>query len=180
MDIFEIMESRRSIRSYTDEAVGEERLLKVLEAARLAPSASNKQCWKYIVISDKELLKRLGEAVGYNPDRTAYEKASYMLILCADPEKSSKRDDKQYYMTDAAISMQQLILAAKALGLGTCWVAGFVEKPVKDLLKIPVNIKVVALTPLGFPAESPQSRGRKTMNEMIYYNYWGEATKNLN
>jgi nitroreductase len=173
-DIFEIMEKRRSIRKYTDEAVGEDKLLKVLEAARIAPSAKNRQCWNYIVVKDRALLKRLGEATGYNPDITAYEKASYILVLCADPEMSSKRDNKLYYLTDAGISMQQLVLAATALGLGTCWVAGFVEQPVKELLKIPDNIKVVAITPLGYPDEKPSKRERKPMSEMVYKNFWGE------
>lgn len=166
------MEKRRSIRLYDERPVEKEKLFKVLEAARIAPSANNRQCWNYIIISDRELLKRLGKILDNNPDKTAFEKATYVIAVCADPEKSSKRDDKQYYLTDAAISMQQLILAATALDLGTCWVAGFAEKPVKNLLKIPENFKIVALTPLGYPAENPEMRERKTMEEMVFSNYW--------
>lgn len=172
MDLLEAAASRRSIRQYVDAPVGRETLMKVLEAARLAPSWKNKQCWRYIVVEDTARRLALGEAVGMNPDETAYRAAPYVIVLCALPEDSGNRAGKPYYMTDCGISMQQLVLAAHALGLGTCWVGAFDEDAVRRLLEIPPEVRVVALTPLGVPAESPAARPRKSMEEIVSFEVW--------
>lgn len=172
MDLFEAIAIRRSIRQYTDASVSEEILMKILEAARLAPSWKNKQCWRYIVVKDAARRQALGEAVGMNPSETAYQAAPYVIVLCALPEDSGNRAGKPYYMADCGISMQQLVLAAHALGLGTCWVGAFEEDTVRQLLEIPPEMRVVALTPLGVPAESPAARPRKPMEEIVSFETW--------
>lgn len=172
MDLFEAIASRRSIRQYADAPVSRETVMKVLEAARLAPSWKNKQCWRYIVVEDAARRHALGDAVGMNPGETAYHEAPYVIVLCALPEGSGNRAGKPYYMTDSAISMQQLVLAAHALGLGTCWVGAFDEDAVRRLLEIPPEVRVVALTPLGVPAEKPAARPRKSMEEIVSFETW--------
>ena len=173
MDVFEAMQNRRSIRKYTDQKVSREDLVMVLEAARIAPSWRDMQCWTYIVVSDRQMIAQIGEKLKYNPSRNAHENATYLLVLCADPKLSGDMDGKQYYMTDAAISMQQAMLAAESLGLGTCWIGWFSEEAVKSLLDIPDDVKVIALTPLGFPAESPEQRDRKDLEEIVFSGRWG-------
>ena len=173
MDVLSAIKNRRSIRAYSDAPVSREQLLTVLEAGRLAPSWKNRQCWRYLVVSDPAIKKQLGEAVRMNPDPTSYEKAPYVLVLCADPGGSGNRDGKPYFMTDAAISLEHVILAAESLGLGTCWVGAFSEDPIKELLGIPADMKIVALTPLGVPAQAPDARPRKAMDEIVYENAWG-------
>jgi len=172
MDVKETMKNRRSIRKYDDGAVSEEQLFQILEAAQCAPSWKNMQCWYYIVVSDKDLKRKLGRAVNFNPDRTSYEKAAYVLVLCADPEKSGDRENKPYYLVDAAISFQQAILAATDLGLGTCWVGLFDEQPVKALLDIPENIRIVALTPVGNSAQTRDAKSRRPLDEFVFSNTW--------
>lgn len=174
MEFFQVLQDRRSIRLYSDQPVSHAQLLQVLEAGRVAPSWENKQCWSYIVVSDPALKARLGEAVHYNPDRSAFEKATYVLVLCANPRLSGNMECKPYYLVDAGITLQQVVLAAAALGLGTCWVGWFDEQPVKDLLNIPENLRVVALTPLGYPAQSPGPRPRKALEKIAFENAWGQ------
>lgn len=179
MDLFQAMQNRRSIRAYSDEVVSQEQLLQVLEAGRVAPSWENKQCWSYIVVSDPELKSRLGEAAHYNPDHSAYEKATYVLVLCANPRLSGNMESKPYYMTDAGITLQHVVLAATALGLGTCWVGWFKEEPIKELLGVPENMRVVAITPLGYPAENPGPRPRKALDKIAFENTWGQPLNSI-
>jgi len=102
--------------------------------------------------------RALGEAVGMNPGETAYHEAPYVIVLCALPEGSGNRAGKPYYMTDSAIS--------------TCWVGAFDEDAVRRLLEIPPEVRVVALTPLGIPAEKPAARPRKPMEEIVSFETW--------
>ena len=175
MTVFEAIEARRSIRAYEDRPVPREALMQVLEAVRLAPSWKDRQCWNVIVVTDRETIRALGERLRYNPGRAVYETAPVFLVFTADPEKSGVRDDKPYYMTDIGIAGQNAVLAAQELGLGTCWVGAFTEEPVKELLGIPAELRVPAITPLGYPAEAPAARPRKPMEELAFLERWGEA-----
>lgn len=162
----ETIRSRRSIRKYKTESVSEKDIEHVLEAARLAPSWTNRQCWRYIIVTDENLRKRI-------TTRDWAAQAPVIIVGCADPTKAGDKDGKPYYMLDMGISMEHLVLAATEKGLGTCWIGGqFDEKTVKDALAIPENIRVVALTPLGYPDESPAPKGRKTLEEMTSRNRW--------
>lgn len=148
MDFMDVVAARKSVRSYMDKPVEEEKLSKVLEAARLAPSWANKQCCRYIVVKDKARIQEL--AGGLNG---WLKQAPVIVVACADPKDSGERNSMNYYLVDVGISMQQLVLAATALELGTCWVGAFDEAKIKKGLEIPENVKVVALTPLGYPAD---------------------------
>lgn len=174
MTVLEAIEKRRSIRAYADTPVPREALMRVLEAVRLAPSWKDKQCWNVIVLSEREQILRLGELLRFNPGRSVFDTAPHFLVFTADPEKSGVRDDKPYYMTDIGIAMQNGVLAAEELGLGTCWVGAFTEGPIKELLGVPEQTRIVAVTPLGYPAEAPDARPRKPMNELAFDGQWGK------
>jgi nitroreductase len=173
MDFYKVIEQRKSVRRYSPEVVPEDRLLRVLEAARLAPSWANRQCWRYVIVDDPELISCIA------PVTVKAFGAPMMIVLCADPAQSGQREGKDYYLVDAAISMEHLVLAAAAEGLGTCWVAGRLEEAaVKSALGIPDHLRVVALTPIGFPAEEvPGSAvgasNRKPVNEIAFRNRYG-------
>ena len=148
MEFMDVVTARKSVRGYADREVEEEKLEKVLEAARLAPSWANKQCCRYIVIKDKDKIKELSSVIN-----SWLKHAPLVLAACASPADSGSRNGMDYYLVDVGISMQQLVLAATDLGLGTCWIGAFDEAKVKKLLEVPENVRVVALTPLGYPSE---------------------------
>jgi nitroreductase len=170
LEVFEAVRTRRSIRKYKDKPVEKEKLLKILEAARLSPSASNNQHWHFIVVIDKEIRERLFPA--YNRDW--FVKAPVVIVACSTPSKAwSREDGEEYWKVDAAIAMQSMVLVAHELGLGTCWIAAFKEDKVKDALRIPEEVRPVALTPLGYPAEQKGPvKERKPMEEIVHYEYW--------
>lgn len=175
MDLYQLLESRRSIRRYTEEPVPDETLEKLLHAARLAPSWANKQCWRFIVLSEPERKEKLAASMpDNNPCKRAVAAAPLVIVLCADPEASGKADGKEYYLLDAGLAMQQLMLAAHAEGLGTCWVALFDESPAREACKVPEPYRVVAFTPLGTPARRPSPRPRKELSEIVFHEEWGQ------
>ena len=177
MEFIDVVAARKSVRDFLDKEVEEEKLTKILEAARLAPSWANKQCCKYIVVKDKAKIQDL--AGGFN---SWLKKAPVILAACADPKGSGSHDGMDYYLVDVGISMQQLVLAAADLGLGTCWIGAFDESKVKKILTVPEKIKVVALTPVGYPADAGTrskliktlggTDKRKPLAEMVHQEKW--------
>ena len=182
MDIFEVIKTRKSIRKFTNKPVESEKIEKIMTAAQQAPSWRNGQCWKFIVINDPEKKKELIRCTGtFNGSWLGHEHA--IIVACGNPEQSGVRNDKYYYMVDVAIAMENLVLAATALGLGTCWIGAFDEAKMKTLLKIPNTYRIVAITPLGYPAKKDslmgqiaqrvvKSKNRKPMAEVYSMNNW--------
>jgi nitroreductase len=170
MDMFEVIRTRRSIRKYIDKPVEKEKLLRVLEAARLAPSAVNRQPWDFIVITDPKIKEEMKSAYS----RDWFYSAPVIIVACASPSKAwVRKDGEEYWKVDAAIAMQNLVLAAWAEGLGTCWIGAFDEQEVKKTLGIPPEIRVVAMTPLGYPAEKKEPvTDRKPLSEIVHYDHW--------
>jgi len=162
LELISTIQNRRSIRKYKSDPVSPNDLNFILEAARLAPSWGNQQCCKFIVVTDESLKRIIGAVCNLN----WLAQAPIIIVCCADPPKSGVKGDQEYYMLDAGISMEHLILAATALGLGTCWVGVFKEKLLKRALSVPRNIRVVALTPLGYPDEKPGPTARKSLDEI--------------
>jgi len=170
LDVFEAIKVRRSIRAYKDQPVEKEKLDKVVEAARLAPSAHNNQPCHIIVVSDAATRESLG---------TAYVgqwlmQAPIIIVVCAVPGDAWLRSDgEEYWKVDAAIAMENLVLTATELGLGTCWIAMFDETAAKKALSIPDYVRVVVMTPLGYAAEEkePVTR-RKPLTELIHNDKW--------
>lgn len=165
LDFFETIRNRRSIRKYEDKNVENEKVQKVLEAARLAPSAMNRQPYQLYVVSNKEILARINSAC--NQDW----KAPIMIAMVSLPKEAWVRDDGEaFWKADAAIAMNQISLAAYAEGLGTCWIAAFKENEVKDILGIDSSYRVLLMSPLGYPAENKGVvTNRKTIDSLVRY-----------
>ena len=177
MDLYQVMKERRSVRKYLNEPVPDEKLKRILEAARIAPSWSNLQCWRFVIVGDHERKKTIAASMpDNNPARRAVgETAPLVIVLCADPSESGNPDGKDFYMLDAGLAMQQLMLAAHAEGLGTCWVGWFEEEKVRRACAIPEQYRVVALSPLGIPEKQPSERPRKDLTDIAFSENWGIA-----
>ncbi len=164
MDFLELAEKRYSVRAYQNKPVEEEKIEKVLEAARLAPTAANRQPFRILVIPTRgrqELLRRIYP-------RDWFVQAPYIIGICAVlSEAWVRRDGRSYAVVDATIVMDHLILAATSLGLGTCWVAAFDEEAAKEVLQIPEGWDPVAFTPLGYPADTWQPKRRRPLAELV-------------
>lgn len=150
MDVFEAVKSRRSVRSYLPDPVPKEKLDRILEAARLSPSAMNRQPWHFIVVTDKEKRKSLsaGNFAHFLED------APLVIVGCADRDASLK-----WRVVDTTIAMQTMVIAATSEGLGTCWIGSFNQEKVKGLLGVPPNFEVVALLAVGYAREGPSLTG---------------------
>jgi nitroreductase len=168
MKVLEAIQKRRSIRKYKEEPIPEEVLLRVLEAARLAPSGKNFQPWKFIIVKDKALKKKLAEA---SAGQFFIARAPIVIVGCGFPDNSYDRMGRymKSWSVDVTIALEHLILQAQEEGLGTCWIGSFEEEAVKAVLNVPKEVKVLALTPLGYPDEIPRFRGRKSLDEIISY-----------
>jgi nitroreductase len=170
LDVFEAIKTRRSIRSYQNRPVEQEKLDRILHSAQLSPSAVNFQPWSFIVVKDQVAKNRLSEAY----PRPWFAKAPIIIVTCADPEKAWKRNDgEEFWKIDAAIAMQDIVLTATSEGLGTCWIGAFDEKKAKEALCIPENVRVVAMTPLGYSAEEKgKASERKPLTEIVHNDQW--------
>ena len=160
--MFDAIRKRRSVRSYQDRPVEKEKLEKVLEAARLAPSAKNRQEWRFIVVTDEEKIKMLVDAC---KGQRFVGEAPVVIAGLADPSVS------RWYKVDIGIAMEHMALEAVELGLGTCWIGAFYPEKVKEILDIPDEKEVVALLTLGYPKdEGERITSRKSLNEIVCYN----------
>lgn len=166
MDVFTAIQGRRSIRKYSPRPVEESVLGKVLEAARLSPSANNRQNWKFIVVRDKNTIVKLMEAAG---SQTFVSEAPVILVSCGTDPEGVMMCGQHRYTVDLSIATAYMILEAYEQGLGTCWLGRFDEKKVKEILDIPDAVRVVAVTPLGYPAEMPSPKPRKDFGEIVCY-----------
>jgi len=168
MSVLDIIRTRRSVRKYKDDPVPEEVLARVLEAVRLAPSAKNLQPWKFIVVRDRATKRKLAKAAF---DQYFMSDADIVIAACGFPEKAYPRQGR--YMNswpiDVTIAFEHLILQAEEEGLGTCWIGAFDEAEVKAVLGVPEEVRVLALTPLGRPDESPRERDRRPLEEIVSY-----------
>jgi len=164
MDVLRAISIRRSVRKYGSQSIDEGHLGQVLEAARLAPSAGNRQPWRFVIVEDKNLKEKVSVAA----NRQIFLKdASVIVVAVTDPDASARWHEK-----DTMIALEHMVLAATSLGYGTCWIGAFDETELKRLLKIPERIKVVALLPIGFSKEKPEARPRKDFHEIFYRIEW--------
>jgi len=166
MEVREAIRERRSIRVFKKRPVEDEKLGRVLEAGRLAPSANNMQEWKFAVVRDEEKRKRLTVAA---KNQLFVGSAPVVIAGCGTITDLRMSCGQLSYPVDVAIAMTQMTLQAVEEGLGTCWVCAFDEDKVKSVLGIPDEVRVVALLPLGYPDESPSPRPRKEMGEVVCY-----------
>ncbi|KQC05974.1 MAG: hypothetical protein APR54_01925, partial [Candidatus Cloacimonas sp. SDB] len=154
MDFEQVIFSRHSTRDFLDQNIPEDILAKIIEAGRIAPSFQNKQCWRYVICRDRGIIKKLALDSGLIGKVNFFvNHAPLVIVACADPARSGKMNDQEYYLVDTAISFQQMMLTAWNFGIGSCWLAAFNERKVKDILTIPADIRVVAMSPFGYPRE---------------------------
>ncbi|HDM23724.1 nitroreductase [archaeon] len=161
--VFDVIKRRRSVRRYLSKDIPEEYLKLILESGRLAPSSKNSQPWSIIVVRDEEIRRKLAEAC---MNQLWIAEAPVILVICGHPDLSEK------WWPNCAICMDHMILTATDLGLGTCWIAAFDEEKVKEILGIPDNVRIAFITPVGYPAESPPPRPRRSLNEIVHYERW--------
>jgi nitroreductase len=169
MDVMTAIKLRRSIRSYSDEPIEEEKLEAILESARLSPSAGNRQDRKFIVVTDKAIREKLVDAAH---GQQFVGQAPVVIVACATQAGYIMPCEVLAYPVDVAIAVDHITLAAVEQGLGTCWIGAFKQDDVKKLLGIPDNVRVVALLPIGYPSEVPDPRPRKNLDDIISYEKW--------
>ncbi|MFH1151381.1 MAG: nitroreductase family protein [Actinomycetota bacterium] len=163
---------RRSVRKYEETPVTDEQLDAVLETARYAASWANKQGWQIMAVRDPEIRAKVSAVLEHNPGQKAVAAAPVLLVVCMDPDESGNPDGRDYYMADAGILMDHLMLEAAEQGLGTVFIGMFDENGVRAALGVPDQYRIVGLTPLGVPAKMPGERPRKELSEIVHYNTW--------
>jgi nitroreductase len=166
MDVFTAIQQRSSVRAYKDKEIEEDKLRKILEAARLSPSSSNRQEWKFIVVKNRETRKKLSSAA---MGQASLAEAPIVIVACGTDVKSIMLCGQPSYTVDVSIACSFMILQAYELGLGTCWIGAFKEDEVKKILKIPESIRVVAMTPLGYPNQPPSQKSRKGLDQIVCF-----------
>ena len=166
MDVFTAIRQRSSVRAYKETEVEEEKLRMILEAGRLSPSASNRQEWKFIVVKKKETRKRLAEAAF---GQSFIAEAPIVIVACGTEPTSIMSCGQLTHTVDVSIACSFMILQAFELGLGTCWIGAFEEGGVKKILKVPDGVRVVAMIPLGYPAEPPSKKLRKRLDQILCF-----------
>lgn len=166
MDVFEAISERKSIRAYRDMDVEDEKLMKILDAARLSPSASNRQEWKFVVVKKAETRKKLA-AASYGQKFVG--EAPVIVVACATEGKSIMTCGQPTHTVDVSIACAYLMLEAWEQGLGTCWLGTFSEGEVKRILGIPDHSRVVTMMPLGYPDDPGRPKVRKALDQIVCY-----------
>jgi len=176
MDLMEAIKGRRSIRMYRSNPVPEETLHMVMEAVRWTPSWANSQCWRVIVVKDPKVKSDVAATLPKgNPALSSIMEAPLLLILCGMKKVSGyyhglpRTEKGDWLMFDIGLAMQNLCLAAHALGLGTVIVGMFDHKGVTKILGLPQDVEVVAMTPLGYPVAVGSIPKRKEISEFVFY-----------
>ena len=170
MNVMEAIRERCSVRNYSDKAVEKAKIDAILEAARLAPSASNRQEWRFIVVQDKNTRKLLMQAA---KNQAFVGEAPVIIACCAKSDGHVMACGQLCYPIDVAIAIEHMALKATEEGLGSCWIGAFYEDRAKDILNIPENIRVVELFILGYPSKPPATdKQRLSLKEIVMYEKW--------
>lgn len=180
MDAMECIGTRRSVRRYLNVPVDFETIMTVVEAGSLAPSSGNMQDWKFIVVDDKELMKKISE---YSLGQDCIYNAAFLIVICSDPEQTELhyglRGARLYTVQNCAAAAQNMLLAAHAIGLGGNWVGAFDEEKLRDLLEIPKVARPQAILAFGYPDEVPDQKRIKDLRIITYFNSYGVTVKNM-
>jgi nitroreductase len=166
MDVFTAIRQRSSVRDYKATEVEEDKVKKILEAARLSPSASNRQDWKFIVVRNKETKKKLAKAAF---GQSFIAEAPVVIVACGTNPEAMLACGQPMHTVDVSIAFAYMILQAYELGLGTCWIGAFKEDETKKILNIPEHVRVVAMTPLGYPDQPPSQKSRKSLDQIVCF-----------
>jgi len=169
MDVFEAIKNRRSIRVFEAKKVSDEQVEMLIDAARHAPSAGNIQPWEFVIVRDPQIKQQLSAAA---LNQAFIEEAPVVIVVCANEARSNQgygsRGVNLYCIQDTAAAIQNMLLAAHAMRLGTCWVGAFREDMARKTLKTPNHVRPVAIVPVGYPSEKPTSRRRREISEIVH------------
>ena len=177
-NFLELVKKRTSCREYLDKDVPEELISNCLEAVKHAPSACNKQPWKFVIVKDKKLRNLIcKKALLPGLPMPWLQTAPIIVVVCAETSFfthnfASALSGVKYHLIDIGISGEHFVLAAESQKLGTCWIGWFKEKQIKKILSIPRNIKVLSLISLGYPANDTSSPEKKCIKEFTYRDTW--------
>ena len=171
LSVLDVIKARASIRSYKDKPIPKQALLDILEAARLAQSADNRQPWEFIVITDPVIKKKLIQAAG---NQSFVGEAGAVLVCLANPREGTSVGPFEGYLIDLAIAIENMALTAWDLGIGSCWIGAYNEERVKSLLGVPEGLRVTSLLTLGYPDERHGVKYRKKLDEIIHYQKYGQ------
>ena len=169
MTVQEAIQQRFSVRAYQDRPVEEAKLMRVMEAARLAPSAGNRQEWRFVVVQEAATRQALAEAAN---GQAFVGQAPVVIAACAEGDPHVMTCGQLCYPIDVAIALEHLALQATAEGLGTCWVGAFQEDEVRKILGIPPEVRVVEIMPLGYPATQAPAKPRLSLEEIVKREKW--------
>lgn len=170
MEFLELAKKRYSVRSYKPEPVEDGKLQQLLEAACLAPTAANRQAFRFVVAHTAGRGEELKQIYG----RDWFVQAPLIICACGIPGQAwTRKDGKNYCDIDLAIAMDHLVLAATDLGLGTCWIGAFDPEATRRVLGLPDDVEPIAFTPLGYPDDQPRPKKRKPLTELVRYERWG-------
>ena len=173
MDVLDAIKGRRSVREFKPEPVKEADLQKILEAAQWAPSAGHCQPLELVVVRDEAVKQKLVRAA---LGQSFIAEAPIVLVVCADVARTSSRYGKRgadlYCIQDTAAAVQNIHLAAYALGYATCWIGAFDEGEAADAIKAPANVRPLAIIPVGKPAEKPSAPRRMPLEEIVHHEHF--------
>ncbi|MDD2338092.1 MAG: nitroreductase family protein [Geobacteraceae bacterium] len=171
MDVMDAIKARKSVRAFLAKTVEDEKLDDVLQAARLAPSAANLQEWRFVIVREPDTIKKLAAVAG---GQAFVTEAPVVIVACAETDGQTMRwGGPPCYQIDVAIALDHMSLAAVDLGLGSCWIGLFDDKKVKEILNIPVEIRVIVLMLLGYPSDpSVNAKNRLPVDRIVKYEHW--------
>lgn len=174
MDFYDVVENRKSIKRFKTSEIKDDKLGRMIKAAMMAPSWKNKTSYKFIIVDDDYKKNIIASAIKNSSDeaKQAIKDVPVVALIIGEPEDSGEVEGKSLYLVDSAIAMEHFILAASNEGYGTCWIASFDENSIRDILDIPSNFRVVALTPVGEIAEEREHNPIKDVNEHVFLNKW--------
>jgi nitroreductase len=174
MDFTDVIKTRRSHRKFKEDIVEDEVIERIIEAGRLAPTWSNMQGTRYVIVKNKSRIKEIANA----HNQKWIENVPMLIVVCIAPNKSGKNiNGLEYFTVDAAICMEHIVLAATNEGLGTCWIGLFNEDKIKEVLSIPEKVRVIALTPLGYSKYTPREQIRKPIEQICFSEKYGTNFK---
>ena len=173
MGLFEAIYGRRSVRRFLDRDVEDEKIVKILDAARWAPSGGNIQPWRFIVVKDKKLVKAIK---AFSPGM--FGEPPVVIVVCSDREEAYRKGGEQgrNYMSivDCALAVENMVLAAYALGLGSCIIKSFNAEAIREILDIPEHVVPELLVSIGYSAEKPVPPPRKELKDIVFLNRYGQ------
>jgi nitroreductase len=161
VDAIEALKGRRSIRSYEDKPIPKQMLEEIIDAARLAPTANNTQPWEFIVVTERDMRIRIADLTDYG--KFIAQSGACVVVFSRDVKR---------YLEDGSAATENILVAAHALGLGGCWVAGYKKdyaEPVRELLSVPAGYKLVALVALGYPAGKVEPHGKRALSDVLHW-----------